>query len=69
MDFVGPLNHKTHADKNDKQLITDDHLIVEYIMLKNNIKFYYINCSGIASGSKLRKIVSHVWIEMVSTHM
>ena len=28
---------------------------------------YYINCSGIASGSKSRKMVSHVWIKMVST--
>ena len=31
--------------------------------------FYYIHCSGIASGSKSRKMVSHVWIEMVSTHV
>ena len=34
-----------------------------------SISFYYINCSGIASGSKSRKMVSHVWIKMVSTHV
>ena len=27
---------------------------------KNNRRFYYINFSGIASGSKLRKMVSHM---------
>ena len=31
--------------------------------------YYYINCSGIASGSKSRKMVSHVWIKMISTHV
>ena len=25
-----------------------------------NIAFYYINCSGIASGSKSKKMVSHM---------
>ncbi len=30
---------------------------------------YYINCSGLASGSKSRKMVSHVWIKMISTHV
>ena len=31
--------------------------------------FTYINCSGIASGSKSRKMVTHVWKEMVSTRV